>query len=112
MNAMDQGEEKDFLEKLQSLDEPTKLKVLVVATGITMAVVLYFWLAYFNGLVASVSRPTIADNNVPVPTEPVPTQNNAGPSGLAFVYGQFMSMLHGLGNILQAPRQYIIHPPQ
>lgn len=118
-------ESKGFIEKLQSLDGPAKNKVLIVATAVVMVIVIYFWLAYFNNLIAGVSQPApvaenlAAENAVPMQTQ---AQTSAGggsvgtwdsfKSAAAFIYGEFMNVAHGLSDILQAPRQYIVNPPQ
>lgn len=41
----------ELLNRLQSLDEPTKRKVLVGATAVIMIVVVFVWIAYFNTIV-------------------------------------------------------------
>lgn len=101
---------KGFFEELQSLDEPTKKKIMIVAAVVIMAMVIYVWLAYFNNLLASVTQPPVADNS---------TAGASGGNlfdgiqqGTASIYRLFMNALHGLSSILEAPRQYIIHPPQ
>lgn len=56
MIAMHEENKKSFLDELQSLDEATKRKVAVIATGIFMIGVVYLWFGYFNGLVVGVSQ--------------------------------------------------------
>ena len=92
---------KTFLEELQALSEPTKFKVLVVATIMVMAVVLYLWLGYFNAIVA--------DNQ--------PQQNSAGPgfaqnvkAGMAAIVSDFANIPHWIAGLFQNPKQYTIHP--
>jgi ABC-type Fe3+ transport system permease subunit len=48
---MEENRIQDFLVKLQSLDEPTKRKVLIGSTIVIMIVVLFVWVAYFNSIV-------------------------------------------------------------
>jgi hypothetical protein len=116
-------QDKNVLEKLQSLDESTKKRILIIATAIIMVVVVYFWLAYFNNLVASIGQPaTVAESSgdLQASMSTAPTAAVAGDAGfwgnmgngMAFMYGQTIKMLHGLGSILDAPRQYIVAPPQ
>lgn len=123
----------NFWEELRSLDEPTKTKILVVATVLIMVVVVYFWLAYFNGLIAgsqaggnAVGAATAEPAQPSVPTTPTtsappataaeqPTSNVPGfwqnaANGTAFLYAQFMNVMRGLGSILAGPRQYLIKP--
>lgn len=96
-----------ILHELQALDEPAKKKVLIVATAIAMAIVIYFWLAYFNNFVAGISQS--ADEQAPQ----IAVQSSSG--GISFwqnAYMGAMNALHGLANILQAPREYLVKPPQ
>ena len=114
---------KGFWERLQALDEPTKNKVLIVATAIIMVIVVYFWVAYFNNIIAGISGPAIAQNE-PAQADTTQTAQQDGTpqsdsniwqnmqNGMATIYTQFMNGARGLGNILQAPRQYIVSPPQ
>jgi hypothetical protein len=107
---------KGFIEELQALDEPMKKKILVVATAIIMVIVVYFWLAYFNNLMVGASQTaTIAQDQTAQPiagTQPTQGGQAAEPSMWANLWGNVAGALHRLGNILQAPRQYIIQPPQ
>ncbi len=99
---------KNFLNELQALPEPTKRKVLVAVTIVLMAVVIYFWLIYFNTLLAGVSQPAPAN----------PVAASGGDIGLwqrlqngfVFIGSQFQKMAQGLSSILAAPRQYIVNP--
>jgi hypothetical protein len=104
------GEEKgNFLKRLQSADESTKTRWLVVLTIIIMAGVIYVWLAYFNNLVASFSQPLPLGQ---VQASPGITFWDAAKNSVANLYGIFTDKLRALGNILQAPREYIIKPPR
>ena len=106
---------KSFLEELQSLNEPTKRKVLVVATILIMFVIVYFWLGYFNGLVASVAQVPVADSE----GQPQ-SQQSSGESGffqnmkngMAMVANDLAGAPQWLTNALQSPRQYNIQPPK
>jgi len=42
----------NFIQRLQALDDGPKQKVLIGTSIVVMIVVIYFWLAYFNGIVA------------------------------------------------------------
>ena|SRR5690348_3509077 len=112
MRAMIDEPKKGFLEELQSLSEPTKRKIMIVATVVIMAVVIYVWLAYFNNLLASVGQPTVAENTgaASVPSGSDFAQGTK--SGMAFIYDIFLKAVHGLAGIWEAPRQYNIQPPQ
>lgn len=97
-----------FIEKLQNSDEDTKKKWMFVLTSISMAVVIFIWLGYFNNLVTGLSTPK--------------TEELSKDAGFSFiesakmsavvVYGGLVDKIYGLGNILKAPREYIINPPK
>ena len=80
---------KSFLEELQSLEESTKTKVLIVSTIVLMLLVFYFWLAYFNGIVSSAGETAGVDQDqasVPVDqTSPTPGFWSRVGSGAAIV---------------------------
>lgn len=42
----------NFIQRLQALDDGPKQKVLIGTAIVVMIIVMYFWLAYFNGIVA------------------------------------------------------------
>lgn len=108
---MDSEKNKNFLERLQSADEATKKRWLIVSAAVIMAIVIYVWLAYFNNLVAGFSesgQPVQADSGGEGGVTFWQTMKN----GLSVTFHGFTSGLHGLGNILQAPREYIINPPK
>jgi len=99
-----EGSHKGFLEYLQSLDEPTKKKVLVISTALIMIVVVYFWLAYFNNLIAGITQPQ--------PVAAATADTTSGPSGLAYVGAEFMGAVKGFIGIFRGPHDYIIQPRQ
>lgn len=104
-----------LLERLQSLEEQKKQKVLVATTIIAMIIVIYFWLAYFNNIVGSIAEP--AGTEAPAaPADQAPAQNQGVFqniwSGMTSLGEYFNRVARGLGTVLQAPRQYIVNPPQ
>jgi hypothetical protein len=112
---------KSWIEGLQALDERTKHKVLIAATIVIMIIVIYLWLAYFNNLVAGIGNAGATDTtgNQAVSAAPVaqPAVQNPGFFGsignaITSLPASFMGAMHWLGRILDAPRQYIINPPQ
>ncbi len=68
---MIQDDQKGFIEELRALNEPTKRKILVGTVAVSMIVVIYLWLAYFNSIVlnttSSVQPPGVV--NAPVASE-------------------------------------------
>lgn len=103
---MSEGNKKSFLERLQSADDATKKRWMFISTAIIMAVVIYVWLMYFNSLIAGFSSQ---------PTEQPATGIgfwDAVKNGTAAVYQGLIDKIRALGDILRAPREYIIKPPQ
>jgi hypothetical protein len=97
---MNQGEnKKSFLEEIQSLDESTKRRVGFVVTAVIMVGVVYLWLAYFNGVVASVSPAPVAAG-----------QSQQGSSWFAMVGSNMAGAAQWIGRLFTSPGQYTIHP--
>lgn len=100
---------KSFLEKLQSADEDIKRRWMIGATIVIMVIVVYIWMAYFNTLISGFSPSQVS----------VSDQTAAGSHGFWFtmkngmstIYNMFMSAAGGFGKILNAPREYIVKPP-
>ena len=104
----------EFLDKLRATDEGTKTKLIIVATIIIMAIIIYVWLAYFSPLLALVHDSPATDaqqNDASTPTAIAPS--SPSPSILermGSVYHMFADKIGALGNILNAPREYVIKP--
>ena len=63
---------RDYIRELQSLDEPIKQRVLIAASAITMMLVVYIWIGYFNSIV--MGGPTqLADQSASVQAGAVPS---------------------------------------
>jgi hypothetical protein len=109
-----------FLEELQALEEPTKTKVLVVSTAILMIIVIYFWIAYFNGIVSSGAQATISDQDqsaAMAPALPEASQGTASPepgfwgrvgNGTAVVGDAIGGGIQWIGRAFESPREYKI----
>lgn len=65
------------MEELRSLDESTKRRVLIAVVMVSMIVVVYLWLIYFNSIVASVQSP--------VAQSTVGAANTSSASGTGFL---------------------------
>ncbi|MBU6500497.1 MAG: hypothetical protein KGJ89_01555 [Patescibacteria group bacterium] len=107
----------DFLGKIQSADESTKRRWIIICTIVIMVVILYVWLAYFNNLMASVSNQ--GENIADTSGSPAAARTSSGSTFLqsvknspAFIYNIFTNSISFLGGILQSPREYIVKPPQ
>jgi hypothetical protein len=104
-------EHKSFIEELRSLSEPTKRKVLFGAVVISMVLVIYFWLAYFNSIV-----PSVASVATVQPPDMASTSSEGSEiSGLfADTAGLFWQSIEGgirnAAGALKNPRQYNISP--
>ena len=110
-----------FLEELQALEEPTKTKVLVVSTAILMIIVIYFWIAYFNGIVSGGAQATISNQDQSTttvsPLSPGSTEGVASPepgfwsrvgNGGAVVGQAIGGGFQWIGQAFEKPREYII----
>ena len=105
------------LEDLQGLDHATKTKIMIVGTIVIMVLVLYFWLAYFNTLIATTAAPEAA----PVAANATVTTNTPTQDGdasvwthtagtMAFIYGAFAGLVHNIENIFTGAREYSVQP--
>ncbi len=94
-----------FWEELQSLDEPTKNKIIVIATVAVMIIIIYLWLAYFNALVVGGT----AQNNQPAQGVSGGAVQGVG-SWFGSIAGWFADAWRGLTGIFQSPQQYLIQP--
>jgi hypothetical protein len=99
-------EHKDFLGRLQSLDEPTKKRVLIISTIVIMAIVIYFWLAYFNNLITGIAE----QSQAPVVPQVPASQAPEGPGMWQNIYDGIANVFRGFTDVLRAPRQYLIKP--
>ena len=99
-----------FIEKLQNSDEDVKRRWMVILTVIAMVIVIYVWLAYFNNLIADLSRPPEQEFAAGESTSGFTFWQSAK-NGLGLVYNGFIGKLRWLGEVLGEPREYII-PPQ
>jgi hypothetical protein len=105
---------KSFLEELRNLEEPTKTKVLIVTTVILMVIVLYFWLAYFNGIVSGPAQATMLDRGQAsatiAETSPNPSFWSKVGNGTAVVGQTIGGGIQWLGRAFESPREYVVKP--
>jgi hypothetical protein len=103
---------KGFIEELQSLEEPTKLKVLIISALCVMVIVVYMWLGYFNNLVSSNAPSAVADSQTPTQTSAPTGTSFVGSmqNELASIYEGFIGLFRGIGGIFKGPGQYNIKP--
>ncbi|HUZ92651.1 MAG TPA: hypothetical protein VNG29_01490 [Candidatus Paceibacterota bacterium] len=110
----------NFIQKLQSLPDAQKHRVMIVATAVVMVAIVYVWLAYFNGLVSGFSNQA---TDVPAVAAPAAAGSpGAGAtaggftflqtmrSGAAILWNAFDGKLHALGSVLGAPKEYMVTP--
>jgi hypothetical protein len=73
---MEENRAQKFLKELQSLDEPAKNRILIIATVVIMIVVLFVWVAYFNSIVIpSAAQTDEAATSTAVTTPVAPAVN-------------------------------------
>jgi hypothetical protein len=97
---------KGFIEELQSLNDTTKKRVLIISTIVIMAVVITVWFSYFNGILASASQATIADASSTDIAQSTGTQ----PANGASVWQNIMNGMASIGNVFNSSSQYTVQP--
>ena len=94
----------NFIQRLQALDDPRKQKVLIGTSIVIMVIVIYLWLAYFNGIVAGgAGQPQVVVNDDSAATT-APTTSNA-PS----FWDQAKQQLGDIYKTFSNPGQYQIN---
>lgn len=100
-----ENEQKNWIEKIQSIDEDRKRRWMVLIAIIIMIVVIFIWLRYFNILVSM---------NAP---EPSPVPQNGGFSfwqtakgGATMIYQSIISGIKNLFAAFGSSKSYEIKP--
>ncbi len=93
-----------FLERLQSVEERVKRRWIIWSSTIIMLLVVYFWLAYFNNLVATFSSapPTAQEGKIGFSF--AQTMKN----GTAILYEAMIHKATALGRFIAAPQNITI----
>ncbi len=96
-----------WLHRLQNADEAVKRRWLIVFSAAAMCVVIFVWLSYFSALVSSpgATARVVEDQG----------SQNVGfwdtmKAGAGVLFGALKSAVSHVGEILAAPRSYIIKP--
>ncbi len=98
---------KNFLERLRSADERIKTGWLIALSAISMVIVVFVWVKYFNNLIME-----------SVSTRPVEEESRSFSfwqtmeNGTAFLRQDLSEKIRNFGAMLAAPRNYIIQPPK
>lgn len=100
---------REFIEKLQSAPHERKRIWMILFTAVVMMAVIYVWLAYFNNLVTSLSRPAIA-RTPEIESRDGFSFGQTMKNGAAAIYSFLADKLKGLIGVLETPREYIIKP--
>jgi hypothetical protein len=122
---------KNYIEHLQSLDAPSKRRVLIGSTVIVMIGVVYIWFGYFNSIVMNnkgqlASQAEIAnsapvdialnatgtDGSVAATSQNVPGFWAQVGSGFTGMYHSVVSDLENIGGSLGQSKQYNVTPQQ
>ncbi|MBI3589320.1 MAG: hypothetical protein HY093_02810 [Candidatus Liptonbacteria bacterium] len=93
---------KKFLEKIQLAEDGKKKRWMILVTLVAMMVVVYIWLAYFNNLLADLSRPATV--------EEVKVQSKGGFSFLETMKSGVGTVFESLKGIFYHRKEYIIKP--
>ncbi len=95
---------KDFFKKLRESDDARKRRWMIASTSVTMLLVIYLWLGYFNNIIADSSMQSAEKES----------------AGGSFSFGQTMKMgmssaftavgdgVKSLGSFLNQPKEYIL----
>lgn len=97
--------ERDLLEKVRSLDEGAKRKVLIASSIVVMVAVVALWAIYFNNIVMAPAGDAgqAATAATPAPSVPAASPSSSGP-GFWHTVGNDLS---GLVNIFTGGHEYI-----
>lgn len=95
---------RDFLEKLQNLDESAKKRWLIVLSTICALIIFIVWAKYF----AFITHPlgNLEQENATGDFSFWETMK----TGMSVLWNKFADALRGIGRILGAPRSYLIKP--
>jgi hypothetical protein len=97
----------DFIDKLRNSEEHIKLRWLFILSGISMVVIVFFWMKYFNSLVTPIGAPQQqAEQN----TEQGFTFWETFKAGLGTVIETTGEALNSLVNTVRQPKSYDITP--
>ncbi|MDE2019907.1 MAG: hypothetical protein KGJ13_06215 [Patescibacteria group bacterium] len=100
-----------FFEELQALDEPTKTKILVISTIIIMAIVIYFWLGYFNSVISGAQTAPMADvSNGQQTTGNQRATSTPAPTVFQSITNGFAAVVQSFEGIFRQPKKYEINP--
>lgn len=101
--------QKSFIEYLQGLPKASKRKVLVASVVVIMTIIVFFWIAYFNSMIAAITESSTQSPSVEETAQGVDIWHQFT-GGMGLIYSQFSRAAQGLSDIFQAPRQYIVEP--
>lgn len=95
---------RDFLEKLQNLDEPAKKRWLIALSTICALIIFVIWAKYF----AFITRPfgNLGQESATGEFSFWETMK----TGMSVLWSKFADALRDIGRILGAPRSYLIKP--
>jgi len=104
---------RNFLEKLQSAPDEKKKFWMILFTSIVMVILVFLWLAYFNNLVASLSRPSniaqVQDNGTVAKSQDFSFAETVKNS-TAIVSSFLRDRVNDLIKFFEKPKEYIIKP--
>ena len=94
----------DFIEKLRGSEEHIKRRWLFLFSGISMVVIVFLWMKYFNSLVQPIRAPKQAEQNA----EQSFTFWDTFKAGLGTVMGTTAKTLNSMINKISQPKSYDI----
>lgn len=93
-----------FIEKLRGSEEHIKRRWLFLISGISMVVIVFFWMKYFNSLVQPIGAPQQAEQN----TEQSFTFWDTFKAGLGTIMGTAGKTFNSMINAIRQPKSYDI----
>lgn len=99
-------EEKGLLERLQGMDEGTKKVYVIASTAVTMSVIVFVWLTWFNTIDTLALVPGAQSDNLATVSANPPGEFSAWQS-MRSVAGAVGEKLRGL---FGTRKEYIIEP--
>lgn len=96
---------KELLERLQSLDDAAKRRLLVIGTTFAMLIVIVVWFKYFNSIIQPIS-------GIP---EVVPEEHGFSPwesakNGVALIVQALFGLVRFVSGLILGPKNILIQP--
>ncbi len=102
---------KEFLKRIQTGNEATKMRWLILFSGIAVVLVLFVWLKYFDSIIAGQT------NNQEIAGQQIERESGNGfafwqtfKAGFGVVFQTILDGFHSIFNVIREPKSYIVKP--